>query len=157
MARTTTNVQRSHYRLMHRTPESYTEPSDAATFATFLGTFTELGYCRDKTLQLGIETAEAEELDDGKELQLGVNGHLEGVLLQTEVADYTAYEAIENIAQDILLYAEVTGKCIFLPNALVFFKESVVSGEVEAVPFEYNAKNLATKAAFRSRFEEPLV
>ena len=80
---------------------------------------------------------------------------MEGILLQSEEGDYTAYEAIENIEQDILLYSEVTGMCNWLGNAILVFKESLSSGETEVVPFEYNANDLATKGAFRTKFEEP--
>jgi hypothetical protein len=140
---------------MHRTPTAYTQPTTAAEFTTFLATFTELGYCRDKTLKMPIEPAEQEVLDDGKKKHMGFNGHLEGVLLQSAVADYTAYEAIENIEQDIFIYSEVSEMCIFLPNAILVFKEAVSSGDTETIPFEYDAENLATKAAFRDRFAEP--
>jgi len=155
MARTLANIEKRHYRVMHRTPAAYTQPADAAAFATFLATLTELGYCRDKTIKLTLEPSEQEVLDDGKKKHMGWNGHIEGVLLQSKTADYTAYEAIENIEQDIFLYSEVTGACIFLPEAILVFKEAVSSGDVETVPFEYDAEDLATKAAFRDRFDEP--
>src|SRR3972149_7181934 len=155
MARTLANILKRHYRVLHRAPAAYTRPSSAALFTTFLATLTELGYCRDKTIKLTIESTEQEVLDDGKKKHMGFNGHLEGILLQSEAADYTAFEAIENIAQDIFIYSEVTGMCIFLPEAILAFSEAVSSGEVETVPFVYDAENLATKAAFRDRFEEP--
>jgi len=157
MARTLANIQKRHYRVLHRTPEAYSEPADAAAFATFLATFTELGYCRDKTIKATLESSEQEPLDDGKKKHMGWNGHLEGILIQSEVGDYTAYETIENIEQDILFYSEVTGMCIFFPEAILVFNESISSGDVETIPFAYDAEDLATKAAFRSRFEEPLV
>lgn len=154
-ARATANIEKRHYRVMHRTPAAYTQPADAAAFTTFLATLSELGYCRDKTIKLTMEPSEQEVLDTGKKLHMGWNGHLEGVLLQTLEADYDAYEAIENIEQDIFLYSEVTGQCIFLPEAILVFKEAVSSGDVESIPFEYDAEDLATKATFRDRFEEP--
>lgn len=155
MARTLANVLKRHYRVLHRAAAAYTQPADAAAFTTFLATFTELGYCRDKTIKLTIEPAEQEVLDDGKKKHMGFNGHIEGVLLQSAEGDYTAYEAIENVEQDILIYSEVSEMCIFLPEALLVFKEAVSSGDTETVPFEYDAENLATKAAFRDRFAEP--
>lgn len=155
MARTTANIKKAHYRVMHRAPAAYTQPTSAAEFTTFLGTFTELGYCRDKETKVTFETAEQEVLDDGKNLFQGWNATLEGILLQTEASDYSAYEAIENVLQDIFLYDEVTGRCIFFPNALMVFAEAVVSGEIETVPFRYEATDLPTKAAFRDRFLEP--
>ena len=154
MSRTLANIKKHHYRVLHRTPAALTIPSSASAFTTFLSTFTELGYCRDKTTQSNVEHAEAEVLDDGKEKKMGFNGHLEGILLQAEVADYTAYEAIEGVAQDVLLYSETTLKCIFYPSALLYFSEAVTSGETESVPFVYDAQNQATKAAFRTRFDE---
>ena len=157
MARTLANIEKRHYRVLHRTPAAYTQPASAAAFTTFLATFTEIGYCRDKTIKLTLESAEQEVLDDGKKKHMGWNGHIEGVLLQTLEADYDAYEAIENIEQDIFIYSEVTGQCIFLPEAILVFNEAVTSGEVETVPFSYDAEDLATKAAFRDRFEEPTV
>jgi len=155
MARTLANVLKRHYRVLHRTPAAYTQPADAAAFTTFLATLTEIGYCQDKTIKLTMEPSEQAELDDGKKKHMGWNGHLEGVLLQSAEADYDAYEAIENIEQDIFLYSEVSGQCIFLPEAILVFKEAVSSGDIETIPFEYDATDLATKDAFRDRFEEP--
>lgn len=155
MARTLTSIKKRHYRILHRTPEAYTQPADAAAFATFFGTFTELGYARDKTIKLTLEPSEQEALDTGKKKHMGWNGHFEGTLLQSEIADYTAVEAIENIEQDIFVYSEVTGMCIFLPNAILVFNEAVSSGDTEVIPFVYDAEDLATKAAFRDRFQEP--
>lgn len=157
MSRNSANVLKRHYRVMHRSPAAFSVPADAAAFATFLATFTELGYARDKTIKLTIEPSEVETLDDGTNKQMGWNGHLEGTLLQSTAADYTAYEAIENVDQDILLYSEVTLMCIFLPNALLVFLESISSGDVEAVPFTYDKTDMATKATFRTRFAEPTV
>ena len=154
-ARTLANIKRRHYRVMHRTPAAYTRPTTAGNFATFLATFTEMGYCRDKTIKIELTSAEKETLDTGAELGMGFNGHLEFLLLQTEAADFTAYEAFEGIAQDLFFYSEVSDMCIFIPNAILIFKESVVSGEIESIPVEWNATNLATKAAFRDRFAEP--
>lgn len=155
MARTLSNIEKRHYRVMHRTPAAYTRPTDAAGFATFLATFTELGYCRDKTIKLTLEPSEQETLDTGKKKHMGWNGHLEGILLQSAAADYTAYETIENTEQDVLIYSEVSQMVIFVPNAILIFKEAVSSGDVETVPFEYDAEDLATKDAFRDRFAEP--
>jgi len=154
MSREVGNIKKHHYRVMHRVPASFTVPPSAAEFTTFLATFTELGYCRDKTIQSNVDDAEAEVLDDGKEKKMGFNGHLEGLLLQAEIADYTAYETIEGVKQDVLYYSETTLKCIFYPEALLYFSEAVTSGETETVPYVYNALNLPTKAAFRTRFDE---
>lgn len=154
--RTLANIKRRHYKMLHRTAAAYTRPTTAALFATFLATFTEMGYCRDKTLKVVLTPAEKEFLDNGAELNLGFNGHIEGVLLQTQAADFTEYESLENVSQDYLFYSEVSDITIFVPTALLSFKEEMVSGEVEGIAFEWNAQNLATKLAFRDRFAEPL-
>lgn len=155
MARTLSNIKKRHYRILHRTPESFSIPADAAAFSTFLATFTELGYCEDKTLESNIKPAEKISLDDGSKLAQGFNGDLKGTLLQSAVADYTAVETIEDTAQDILLYAEDTGTCIFYPEAKLSFEESVKSGEVEKIPFSCEKENFASKSDFRTRFDEP--
>jgi len=154
--RTLANIKRRHYRVLHRTPAAYTRPTTAALFATFLATFTEMGYCRDKTIKVELGPAEKENLDTGAELNMGFNGHLEFLLLQSLAADYTDYEALEGIAQDLFFYSEVSEMCIFVPNAILTFKESTISGEVQSMQAEWNANNLATKLAFRDRFAEPL-
>ena len=154
-ARTLANIKRRHYRMLHRAPAAYTRPTSAALFTTFLATFTEMGFCRDKTLKVGVVPAEKVELDDGGELNLGFNGHLEGSLLQTQATDFTDYEGLEGVSQDYLFYSEVSEMVIFVPTAKLTFKENMTSGEVETLDFEWNATNLATKAAFRDRFAEP--
>jgi len=153
--RTLANIKRRHFKMMHRTPAAYTRPASAALFATFLATFTEMGYCRDKTLKVILTPAEKEFLDNGAQLNLGFNGRIEGVLLQTQAADFTDYETLENLSQDYLFYSEVSDITIFVPTALLSFKEEMVSGEVEGIAFEWEAQNLATKSAFRDRFAEP--
>ena len=157
MARTTVNIKKRHYRVLNRTPASFTQPTTAAEFSTFLATFSELGYARDKTIELAITKGDQEVLDDAKKLLQGFNCKLAGVLLQSEPGDYTAYESIENIKQDILLYAQNEKMCIFVPNALLLFEEAVKSGETETVPFVYEADNVAAKSDFRTRFAEPTV
>lgn len=159
MARTLANIEKRHYRVMHRTAAAFTSPADpessAANFATWLAAFTEIGYCRDKTIKTTIEAADKEPLDDGNEKHMGFNGHLEFLLNQSEPADYTAYEAIENVSQDVLFYSEVTGVCIWFGAVLLGFNEDITSGEVETVLGVADKKDAATKAAFRTRFAEP--
>jgi hypothetical protein len=155
MARTLASIKRRHYRVLHRAPAAYTRPTTSGNFTTFLATFTELGYCRDKTIKVELTPAEKENLDTGAELNMGFNGHLEFILLQSTPTDFTAYEAIEGVSQDLFFYSEVSEMCIFVPTAILSFKESMVSGEIESIPAEWNATNLATKAAFRDRFAEP--
>ncbi len=154
MARTQANIKKRHYRVLHRSPASFSVPASAAEFATFLGTFTELGYCRDKTIKVTINKGDQETLDDGTKLLQGYNCKTEGILLQSEPGDYTAYETIENVKQDILLYAQSTKQCIFFPNALLAFEEAVTSGETESVPFSFEAENVGSKSDFRTRFAE---
>jgi hypothetical protein len=156
MARTLASIKRRHYKVMYRPPGAYTRPTTAALFTTFLGTFMDLGYCRDKTIKLELTSAEKEALDTGAELGLGFNGHLEFDLLQTQQTDIEGYEALEGVSKDYFFYSEISQMCIFIPTAIMSFKESVVSGEVESVHAEWNATNLATKLAFRDRFAQPL-
>jgi len=156
MARTAANIKKPHYRVMHRTPDTGdVPPADNAAWITLLATFTEIGYCRDKTIKLEFTEGDEEILDDGTKLKLGYNAVLEFTLLQSMEADYTAYEAIENIAQDILIVDETLSRAIYLPNALLFFGESVLSGDIEAVPAKYEAENLSAKSDFRTRFAIP--
>jgi hypothetical protein len=156
MARTAANIKKTHYRVMHRAPATGdVPPADLAAWTALKATFTELGFCRDKTIKVEFSEGDEEVLDDGSKLKLGFNGLLEFILLQSEKADYDAYEAIENIAQDILIVDEVTNRAIYIPNALLFFGESVVSGDVEAVPAKYEAENLSSKSSFRVRFAIP--
>ena len=156
MARTAANIKKPHYRVLHRTPDTGdVPPADLAAWTTLLATFTELGYCRDKTIKLEFSEGDEEILDDGTKKKLGYNALLEFTLLQSEASDYTAYEAIENLAQDILIADTTNNRAIYIPNALLFFGESVVSGEVEAVPAKYEADNLSAKSDFRTRFAIP--
>ncbi len=156
MPRTAANIKKPHYRVMHRAPATGdVPPADLAAWTTLLATFTELGYCRDKAIKLEITEGDEEVLDDGSKLKLGFNGLLEFTLLQSEKTDYDAYEAIENIAQDILLVDETNLRVLFIPSALLFFGESVVSGDVEAIPAKYEAENLSEKSDFRTRFAIP--
>lgn len=153
MARTSGNIRKRYYKIMHRAPAAFTVPADAAAFATFLGTMTDLGICEDKTISVSFEENETVDLDDGTQKKVDFIGKVEGTLLQSETADYTAYEAIENVEQDLLIYDESNEQCIFIPNALIFFAESVNSGDVERVPFSYQ-KTVAAKSDFRTRFDE---
>ena len=154
MARNTANIEKRRYRILHRTPAAYTQPADAAAFTTFLGTFTELGYCKDKTINLTFEKGEEAELDDGTKKLTEYNGKLEFTLLQSEVADYTNYETIENVEQDLLVYDSITKIVIFLPNALLAFLENVSSGNIEEIPASCE-KVVTSKSDFRKRFAEP--
>ncbi len=155
MGRTITNVKRRHYRVLHRDPASFSVPTTQADFQNFLGTFTELGYCEGNSIESSIETQEKISLDDGTKLPVGIKGTLKGTLLQSEVEDYTAVETIEGKKQDVLLYSEDTGMCIFYPEAILEFQEAVKSGDIEKIPFIYEAENLGSKSDFRTRFKEP--
>lgn len=153
MARTLENIKKRRYKVMNRTPAAFSVPADLTEHNTLLATFSELGYCRDKTIKSDIVKGDEETLDDGKKKTLGRNGVLEGVLLQSGSADYTNYEGIEDIEQDILLVSEEIA--IFFPNAILTFDEGISSGDTEAIPFKYEAENLASKAEFRTRFAVP--
>lgn len=155
MARTLANIGKRHYRVLHRAPATFDQPADLSEWTTFLATFTELGYCRDKTIKQTIEPEEKEALDDGTKLLLSYKGTLEGLLLQSKPADYTAYEAIENTEQDVILVS--SDVCIFLGEAVLDFGEAVVSGEVETVPFKFEKEGMANKSSFRTRFLIPTV
>lgn len=155
MARDVANVLKRQYKVMHRTPEAFSVPADLTSYNTFLATFTDLGYCRDKTIKLGFVKAEEEPLDTGKKKTLSYNGTLEGLLNQATVADYTAYEAIEGIEQDLLLVSHQGDVAIFLPNAILTFEEAVEGGGVETVPFKYELEGAAQKSDFRTRFAIP--
>ena len=155
MARTKANIKKRRYRALHRAPVAFALPADAAEFATFLATFTELGICREKTLNSNITKGDEETLDDGTKKALGYNGRLEGVLLQSDPTDYTAYETIENVEQDILFLSQDGQVALFFPNATLFFEETVSGGDTEAIPFSYEVENLTQKSDFRTRFAVP--
>ena len=153
MARTSANIKKRHYRVLHRNPAAFGSGNydTLANWTTFLATFTELGFCRDKTINPRFEEADREVLDEGTIKRMDYNGIVEFVLLQTQVADYTAYEAIENVAQDILLVDETNLVFIFFPNALCWFGENVVSGETESVPAKFEKEGITSKSDFRTR------
>ena len=152
--RNSSNVKKRFYKVMHRTPAAFSVPGDASAFSTLLTSFSEIGFCEDKTIKITFEEGEKFILDDGSQKRVDFNGKVEFTLGQSLTADYTAYEAIENIAQDLFIYDATSGMCIFIPNALLFFGESVTSGEVERIPAIYE-KTVAAKVDFRTRFDEP--
>lgn len=153
--RTTAEIKKPHYRVLFRTPAAFSAPGDAAAFATFLATFTEAGYAEDKTIKMNITKGDEIVLDNGNKLLQGYNGTVEALLLQTEATNYAELEAIENIEQDWLLYAEDAGRVIFFGNAIAAIEEDLTSGETEKMPLKIEKENFANKAAFRTRFAEP--
>jgi len=157
MDRQLSDIQKPHYIIAHRTPAAFTTPADAAAWETLRDTAfaSFLGICRDKTIKMEISDGDAENLDQGDKLVMGRNGKVEGILLQTKSANYTAYETIEGVAQDLLIYSESSQKAIFIPNAILRFNESVVSGETENVPFVFEKENFQNKSDFRTRFDIP--
>jgi len=159
MGRDLTKIAKKHYRVMHRTPAVFSSAdyADLTAHTAFLATFTEMGYCRDKSIKVNIEPGEKEPVDTGKKKTIEYNGKAEWLLNQSSVADYTSYEAIEGIDQDILLLSENGLVGIFLPAAILTFKEAVTSGEIETIPCEYEAEGLAAKADFRTRYVVPVV
>jgi hypothetical protein len=152
--RATTNIKIPHYRLLYRTAAAFSEPAGASSFAVFLATFTEIGYAK-KGMTLELVKGDVEELDDGTEHVIGYNGKLEGELLQTLDTDYDEIEGLEGVSTDYLLYDEDLERCVFLPTALMYVEESVVSGEIEVIPITFTKKNVAARTSFRTRFAEP--
>lgn len=153
--RTVANIKRTFYQVMHRAPATFTVPGTGTDWTTLLGTMTDLGIARDRTIKIEITKGDTEPLDTGKEKIIGYSGLFECVLLQSEPADYTSYETIENVEQDLLIYSTANSKAIFVPNAILSFDESVISGETEAVTARYESANVLSKAAFRTRFAIP--
>ena len=152
--RATTNIKIPHYRLLYRTAGAFAEPATASAFAVFLATFTEIGYAK-KGMTLELVKGDIEELDDGTEHVIGYNGKLEGELLQTLDTDYDEFEALEGVSTDYLLYDEDLERVVFLPTALMYVEENIVSGEIESVPITFTKKNVSSRTAFRTRFAEP--
>lgn len=153
MARTTANVKKRHYRILHRSPAAF-GPSNYDTLAnwnTFLATFTELGFCEDKTINPRFEEGESIVLDDGTLKRIDYNGICEFTLVQTEVADYTVYETIENVDQDFLIVSETGGVFLFFPSMPAWFGENVISGDVEKVPAKFEKQGITDKTEFRTR------
>lgn len=155
MARSLSNIKKPHYRVLYRDPAAFTVPADLTAWGTFLGTFTELGYCEDKTIKLKGDKGDQITVDDGTKLTQGFNFSLEAKLLQTEAADFTAIGAIHGTSQDILLYAADANRAIFIPTAVPYFLEDTTSGETEAVPMTIERENLASQDDFRTRFAVP--
>lgn len=155
MARSLANIKKPHYRVLYRDPAAFTIPGDLAAWSTFLGTFTELGYCEDKSIILKGDKGDQITVDDGNELIQGFNFTLDAKLLQTEAADFTAIETIHGTSQDILLFAEDVNRAIFIPTAIPYFLEDATSGETESVPMSVERKNLSSQANFRTRFAVP--
>jgi hypothetical protein len=155
LARTLANIKKARYKVMTRAAAAFTTPADAAAFSTLLGTFTDLGYCEDKEVKLAINKGEEITVDDGSKKLLAYSAVLEGKLLQTESADFTAVAAIEGTSQDVLLYDSVTMRCIFVPTIILYFEESFVTGEVQNIPFKGEREDVSTKAELRTIFDEP--
>ncbi len=154
MARTTDNIKKHHPRVLCRATAAFTEPASASAFTTFLATFAELGYSRNNSIKHEITPAEPEPLDDGNDHYSAFDLHLEFLLLQSEIADHTIYEAHEGIASDILFYDEVTDRCVIFFNVKPFFKVQGEGGATETVLGTADKKNVATKAAILDRFQE---
>ena len=152
--RATTNIKIPHYRLLYRTAASFTEPATEGDWTTFLATFTEIGYAR-KGIRLELVRGDQEELDSGDDHVLGYNGTLTAELLQTLDTDYDEIEALEGVSTDYLLVDEVLNRAVFIPTALLYIDEAVVSGETEIIPITFSKKNVASRTAFRTRFAIP--
>lgn len=153
--RDTTKIKKRRYRILQRTAASFTKPTSAAEYTTLLGTFTEMGYARNKSIKMTIEKGDEEVLDDGTKLLQGYNGKLEGEILQSDEAMYTELTGIENTNIDLLITDEVTNKAVFFPTVRLFFLESITSGETEIIPFVYEKENFSVKSDFRTHFDIP--
>lgn len=160
-ARTLANIKKHHYRVLHRTPAALTSPADpessAADFATWLASFTELGYARDKTIKAPIVQGDIETLDDTNKKTMGYNLNLEATLLQSDPSDDDEYDALEGTSADLFFYSESTGKCRFYPAVILNFEEQAAGGETEATVLKCIKENASNKAAIRTIFDEPLV
>jgi hypothetical protein len=140
---------------MFRAAAAFTTPTTLAEHDTLVGTMTEFGYCRDKSIKYECKRADAETLDDGIKHYLDYNGKLEGVGLQSAITDYSAYEAIEGVDQDFLFIDTVTSRCVFFPSLKPYFDEESEGGSVETISFLAEKEGLANKAAFRTRYDIP--
>lgn len=155
MARATANIKRRHWKLMFRSPASFTTPADLTAYNTLLGTMTEFGICESKTIKLEFTDGDTIEMDTGKDKLLSSNGLLEARGIQSAIADYTALLAIDNVAQDYLLVDHAGEQAIFVGAADARINESVVGGEIEGLTLRYEAKNVVDKDDFRTRFAIP--
>jgi hypothetical protein len=154
MARNKASIGKNYYRVLHRDPAAFTTPASAADFTTFIGTLTELGICEDKSIKLNTDENESINIDTGEKCYIDELGTFEFMLTQSAVADHTRYTAVHKVAQDYFLYAEDQGRCIFIPNISMFYKEQLSGGEVEKVQAVYE-RMITDKADFFTRFDEP--
>ena len=157
MARTAANVKKRRYKFMYRTAAAFGSGNwdTIANHDTFLATFTDGGICR-AGLGFTVENGDIEEIDDGSEIVMGKNAVFEAEFLQSDVTDYTALEAIEGIAQDILLVpTDDLLNEIVIGEALLYIGEEVKSGDTEVIKLTYNKTNVASSSVFRTRFGIP--
>ena len=151
-----TAVKKRRYKIMQRTHTTgFTVPADAAAYTTLEGTFTELGYARDRSIKLNFTKGDQETLDDASILTLGFNVSMTAELLQTDPEDYAAYETIEGTEQDFLLVDTVNQNAIFIEQQTPYFEEAVSGGDTEFIPMLIEAENVADKSDFRTRFAIP--
>jgi hypothetical protein len=152
MSRDLTKIKKRLYRVMYRDPATVYIPPDEAGLEIFLQEFTEIGYCRDKTIKSAISSSDSVTVDTGKKISVAFTGKLEFLLLQSEISDYNSYEAIEGIEKDVLIYSEVSKMCVLYPSAVLNFNETVSSGETESIAAEYEMEDFTLKSQFRIRF-----
>lgn len=157
--RLATQIKKYRYRIMYRDDDDFDSPADpessAANFATWLASFSEMGYSRDKTPKYELTEVDPEVLDDGNEVKMGWDLHLESELLEAMETNLDTLEALEGDYRDILFYCEVTGHCVWFGDVLPYFNDSGVGGETGLIRMVVDKKNNATKAAARTVFEEP--
>lgn len=153
--RVKTSIKKRRYRLLFRTAATFTQPTTAAEWTTFLATFTELGYARDKSIKFECKRADSEVVDEGDKVYLDYNGKVEAIGLQSAITDYTALEAIEGVDQDLLFVDDVTNRAIFVGEIAPYFDEEATGGETETINLLAEKEGLASKSAFRTRFDIP--
>jgi len=156
MSRDMTRIKATIYKILYRPPAAFISPATAEAWTAFINSFSDLGYCRAKSLKSEITPGEKETIENGKKIALSCDGKMEGILLQTAAEDYEAIETIKNKETDILLLSHAGDSVIFYPAAILAFGESVVSGETEAIPFSYEAEGLESEEQFRRRLALPV-
>lgn len=155
--RANTNIKKRRYRVLYRVTAAYTEPVDAAAFTTFLATFTELGYCEDKSIKFGFQKGDAVVKDDGKKLQLDYNFHFECKAIQSSDTELNEYHGLNGDAVDLLLYAEnQDGRCHVFKNVDLSIEGENVSGELDTLMVSADVEGVITKTDVHEFFDEPL-
>lgn len=152
MIRNLSGIKRRIYRVLNRDPQSFSIPQNDNDWNEFINSFSELGYCDGKSIVSEIKKKGDVTLDNGKVKTTSYEGVLKFSLLQTSDTDLERYNDIEMKEQDLLLFSENFGTCIFYPKALLNFDEKIQNGQVEKIEASYAADELSSKDEFRIRF-----